>query len=171
MNLKKQPTMTSHSDQTLRTLYFFLCDIGAKPDLSDKKELRLYMERFYDNLYTDNPMFPKDRPESKVWAQWMSSVMDGKAMRKGNNMSAMLQCFNNWARTNISRQPIKPDIQGERAVDGPLEEWPNDVLLNQIAVIERMGNNAGAWLRGAKGAASWVGRIEAEIEKRGLRPK
>lgn len=162
--------MATHSDNTLRMLYHFLVDIGAKPDLVSKDERRDYMVRLYDTICTDNPMFPKE-DESKVWASWTTAVLNGSAGRRGNNLSALLQCFNDWIRREMPRFRPAPDYEIQDNTPTKLEGWTDEMLLDQLSIIKRVGEGSTAWLGALRGTDSYLNRLHKEINKRKLTPE
>ena len=161
--------MTYPSDEFLNTIYLFLLDIGAKNDIgTTKAEKSSYVKRFYEKICAQNPLFPKNN-ESKVWATWMSDVISGKAPRRGNNLSAMLICFNDWIKLNA--HDYLPKVTPQYATEdtyGSIESWPDSVLVNQLAIIKQIGDGSVDWLNGMRGARGYLGRLKAESQKRGI---
>ena len=166
--------MTFHSEpdrQILNTLYMFLVDIGMKPTSDTPEGKQDWVKRFYDIVKTKNPLFPTDVPEGKVWGAFTAAVFEGKAQRRGQNIGALRESFDNWIRQEMPKlKPKPPPIENTHTQDvyGRLEQWPDNVLIGQIRTIRSIGAGSNAWLAGTKGARGYCARIIAELTKRGI---
>ena len=160
----------------LNELYKFLVDIGANRELpEDKPALKQYLIRLHETIAIKNGMFPLYSPFLDIYKAWMSDVVYGKIGRNGNNISALVRCFNEWYKINAATwiNNGSPDLQVERASGkGPsgkrVEEMDDDQLVSLLQTLEKIGGSDMKSLFNTTGSESFTNRVLEECKKRGL---
>jgi len=85
------------SKEAIRSIQMLHTKIGASNDLPQKVELRYsYLCELWNTMYLKNNLCPGDVPFPIVLTEFTEALVHGRAERKGNNMSAIVQCFNAW---------------------------------------------------------------------------
>ena len=85
------------SKEAIRSIQMLHTKIGASNDLPQKAELRYsYLCELWNTMYLKNNLCPGDVPFPIVLTEFTEALVHGRAERKGNNMSAIVQCFNAW---------------------------------------------------------------------------
>jgi len=57
-------------------------------------------------MYLRNNLCPGDVPFDIIINKFTEALVHGKAERKGNNMAAIVQCFNRWIVNENTRQEL-----------------------------------------------------------------
>jgi hypothetical protein len=155
-------------DKTLlNLLYDFHTDIGAVKELPNSREEGLsYLVRLHETIAVNNIIFPDDVRFEKIYADWMLDVVYERAPRKGNNISALARCFNEWYKINainyIKAAPITYTNSSKK-----VEQFDNDTIQRQYQIIKMLnGNSIDSGLFATGGAKSYFKRIKQEYYTR-----
>lgn len=147
----------------LNTLYDFHQDIGAVKELPTNRADGLnYLVRLHETIAVNNPIFPDDILFDLIYADWMMDVVYERAPRKGNNISALARCFNEWYKINainyIKAAPITYTNSSKK-----VEQFDNNTIQRQYQIIKMLnGNSMDGGLFATGGAKSYFKRIKQE---------
>lgn len=125
--------------EVMNALYLFLVDIGAKNEIPDDR--KSYLIRLHEAISINNPVYPEDVNFDEIYPKFFNDVITGKAKRYGNNLSALVQCFNSWYQLNSHRYiehkiiatPSNDSESGRR-----IEQWSDESInsaYNTLAMI------------------------------------
>jgi hypothetical protein len=166
-------------------IYHFLQDIGAKNDIpADKTEAKNYVIRIHEQLAINNPIFPSEVEFSKIYNAWMADVIYGRSVRKGNNVSALVICLNDWIQLNSHLFHSKPESKPQQLPDR-LENWDDDTIRNQLLTLKQIAGeddttetrpgkksqSGRGWLMAlyAIGGKGYTYRLSQEAKRRGIK--
>ena len=155
-------------DKTLlNLLYDFHQDIGALKELPTERAAGVrYLIRLHETITVNNQIFPDTVRFDTIYADWMMDVIYEKAQRKGNNISALARCFNEWYKTNAINY-IQSETFSHGYSNKSVQQFDDDTIIRQYEIIKMLNNNnmdSGLFATG--GAKSYFKRIKLEFNKR-----
>lgn len=95
------------ANETITALQVLYSKIGASNDLPKSTNERIsYFNEIWVTMYLRNNLCPGDVPFDIIINKFTEALVHGKAERKGNNMAAIVQCFNRWIVNEKTRQEL-----------------------------------------------------------------
>lgn len=182
-SLESEAVRIEFPEEIYNSIYDFLIDIGAGNLLPDgDKNIKEYITKWHETFIHSN-LYPDQIPFTEVYKKFFTAVITGAADRKGNNIAAMIECFNHWFQISGGKTKIfpeyfqtksySPNYRPEPSMPDDISKWKDEDIISQYEGIQKIYGTdfeKSIITLARKQGKSYFAKIVHEYKKRQLKP-
>lgn len=181
-------------EDTWKMMYQTYFKIGATSELpSSGNRVQAVLSEMYRIVFVDNHRVPDDIPFVIIWEEFSDGLIRGDIERKGNNMGALCQAFNDWITQervrNLIREVFRREfperqhkqLQGATNFDEPdkfeinkltagkkVEEWPAEAIEDTLKSLKTLSGSEQDFIEERLRAGKFISRVINRAKELGI---